>query len=184
METTHLMILLYSGQMWLPGTSNLYSQRKWKAGMKISDIPTTPSQHGWCRPTNSHWAPPDPQVWAGTQTSTSGPSPPARCSSSWRPRRPLRGDTGSWSPGGSRWPRPCRDGREPEPPLLAAKTTPAPPEQDSCWTSTSVCWTSSQLPQFKLLRIFCCPDVLYEGVMCNFLLLGQIQKWTSFDILR
>lgn len=30
----------------------------------------------------------------------------------------------------------------------------------------------------------CCPDVFYPGVMCNLLVSGQLQNWTSLDILR
>lgn len=123
-------------------------------------LKSTPSLRGWCRPTSSHWAPPDPQVWADTQMSTSGPSRPSRWSSSWWPPGLLRGDTGSWSSGGSRWPRPCHGGRETELPLWPAEMTPTPPEPDSCWRDQSVCCAASQLPHFKLLQVFCCPDVL------------------------
>lgn len=159
---------------------NLTAIQSKTAGKKISAIPTTPSQHGWCHPTNSHWAPPDPQVWAGTRTTTSGRSRPARCSSSWRPPWPPRGDTGSWSSGGSRWPMPCHDGREPVPPPLAAKTAPASPEQDSCWGKTSVCRRSClSLSSSKSFVV----QMFYTKEWCV-IFLGQIQKWTSLDILR
>lgn len=132
--------------------------------------PTTPSQHGWCRPTSSHWAPPDPQVWAGTQTTTGGRSHHSHRSSSWWPRWLHRGDTGSWIPDGSHWPSPCHNGLETELPLRPA--TPTAPELDSWWGDQSICCTSSHLPQLILLQAFCCPDVLYPGVMCNLLLAG------------
>lgn len=156
---------------------------------------TTPSLRGWCHPTSSHWAPRDPQVWADTQTSRGGLSRPAGCSSSWWPPAPHRGDTGSWSPGGSRWPSPCRGGRgtavaaEPLPPPagLAPRSAPRSAVWDSCWRNGSwswswscccCCYTFLLLPCLALLQVVCCPDVLYQGLMCCSQLLVQVQKWT------
>lgn len=146
--------------------------------------PTTPSQHGLCHPTSSQWAPQVPQEGVGTQMSTSDQSHPSHYSSSWWPQGPLGVDTGSWSSGGSRWPSPCHGGLETELPLWPAVTMPTPAEQGSCWRDQSFCCTSSQLPQFILLRAFCAPDVLFPGVMCNLLLTGQIQDLTWLHILR
>lgn len=135
--------------------------------------PTIPSQHGWCRPTNSQRAPPDPRAWAGIQTTTGGRTHPARCSSSWVQQAPLRGDTGSWSPGGSHWSSPCHDGRGTELPLLPARTVPTPREPESCWNRNgSVCRTLTQLPHCRLLQDCSNPDVLNLTGMCNFTAIG------------
>lgn len=72
---------------------------------------------------------------------TGGPSHPSHWSSSWWQRGPLHGDTGSWSPGGSRSPSPCHSGRKAELLWRRAETRGAPPEQDSCCTALSVCYT-------------------------------------------